>query len=67
MKVLRLLVGIVLAFFMVCFGLCAGGGAIIMAMEPQARMGQLVGLWAALAVGCFFGMRALLRTDEKEE
>jgi hypothetical protein len=69
MKVFRMFVAIVLGLFMVGFGICAGCGALMIADKPRqmADVGWLVALGVALAVACFFGMRALLRSNDKPE
>lgn len=72
MKALRVIVAIVLALFMVGFGICAGCGALMIAGQ-QIRSGDigmvvvLSLLGAGLAAACFFGMRALLRANKKDE
>lgn len=68
MRGFRIFVAIVLGLFMVGFGLCAGCGALIIAGNSgrSSGIGWLVALGAALAVACFFGMRALLRASRDE-
>jgi hypothetical protein len=69
MKGFRVFVAIVLGLFMVGFGICAGCGALIVIQNPDRMAGvgwlvALVGLFSAM--GCFFGMRALLRKNARE-
>lgn len=68
MKGFRVFIAVVLGLFMVGFGICAGCGALIITENPRqmSGVGWLVALGLALAVGCFFGMRALLRANARE-
>lgn len=69
MKIFRTFVAIVLGLFMVGFGICAGCGALSIAEHPRqwGSIGWLVVLGTGLAIACFFGMRALLRANKKDE
>ena len=69
MNGLRAFIAIMLGLFMVGFGICAGCGALMMANNDRYAqgIGWLVALGAALAVACFFGIRALLRANKRNQ
>ncbi|MBW8830650.1 MAG: hypothetical protein JF606_14690 [Burkholderiales bacterium] len=67
MTVVRILLVLLLGLFMAGFGLCAAMTCYFAIMDKAFAWLGLAALLAALTVACFFGIRALLRANSKEE